>query len=231
MSLTDPRMSDGLSATLRPSLQCLNLAGDGTTYQEYEYLSDSITTEGVDLDHADGDGHPLGGDTSAGFEKGAISLKAVKASYKLPKPGHVILADFGDGSEFYRVTAQGRSRTRNNMKTGSPSVTRLYNPFVQECLTEAYGNRAVKTQAAGALAGSFTTALTSRNTRSGATVAYSLAAMPGYSVPGWLSINSSSGALSGTAVAGTWELKIVITDTLSGEETRVGFGQLSLVIT
>jgi hypothetical protein len=62
-------------------------------------------------------------------------------------------------------------------------------------------------------------------------VAWSLVAKPNYTVPAWLSINSSTGALSGTAVAGTWELMIVATETLTNEETRAGFGVLSLVIT
>lgn len=231
MSLTDPTMTDGLSALISPIVQCLNLAGDGTTYLRYEYLSDSITTEGVDTEQADGDGHPLGGDSRAGFEKGAISIKAVKASHKLPKPGHVLHCDFGDGDEFYRVTAQGRARTRNNLKTASIGATRLYNPFPLECLSEAYGNRATKTQAAGSLSGSFTSALTARNTRTGSTLAWSLGAMPGESVPSWLSINASTGALSGTAVAGTFNVRIIVTETLSGEESRAGFGILTLTIT
>lgn len=224
-------MSDGLAGLVSPLLQCLNLAGDGTTYQRYDYISDSITTEGVDQDHADADGHALGGDTSAGFEKGAISLKAVKQTYKLPKPGHIIHADFGEGDEYYRVTAQGRSRTRNNMKTGSPAVTRIYNPIITTLLSEAYGFRKTFTQAAGAISGTLASALGSANTRSGATLAWSLAAMPGYTVPSWLSINASTGALSGTAVAGSWELKIILTDTVTGEETRAGFGILGLTIT
>lgn len=231
MSLTDPSLTDGLSGQLAPLVQCLNLSGDGTTYQRYEYLSDSIQVEGIDIDHTDGDGHPLGGDTRAGFEKGSLSLKSTKASHKFPKPGHVLELDFGQGSEFYRVTAQGRSRTRSDVKSGSVAVTRLLNPFPLECLSEAYGSRATKTQSAGALSGSFASALTAKNTRTGSTLAWSVAAMPGYTVPGWLSISSSTGALSGTAVAGSWELQIIVTETLAGEETRAGFGVLSLVIT
>jgi hypothetical protein len=231
MSLTDPRFTDGLAAILDPLVQCLNLAGDGTTYQRYTYLNDSITTEGSDEEHADGELHPLGGSSSAGFEKGGLSIRATKATHKLPKPGHVLECDFGAGLEYYRVNAQGRARANRQMVAGSFNVTRLYNPFPLECLSEAYGQRAIKTQAAGALAGSFTSALTAKNVRTGGTVAWSLVAKPNYTVPAWLSINSSTGALSGTAVAGTWELMIVATETLTNEETRAGFGVLSLVIT
>lgn len=231
MSLTDPSMTDGLSATVGPLVQCLNLSGDGTTYQRYEYLTDSITPESVDVEHSDGDMHPLGSDTRRGFEKGSISLKCVKATYKLPSPGHIIHADFGDGDEYYIAGNPGRQRTRNNVKVGSLAVKRAYNPIITTFLSEAYGQRKAFTQAAGAISGTIASALSSVNTRSGATLAWSIAAMPGYSVPSWLSINASTGALSGTAVAGTWELKVILTDTLTGEETRAGFGILSLVIT
>lgn len=55
--------------------------------------------------------------------------------------------------------------------------------------------------------------------------------LPGFTVPGWLSINASTGVISGTAVAGTFEVQIVLTDTLAGSLTRVGYGILNMVIT
>lgn len=231
MSLSTPSVSDGLSALINPLVQCLNLAGDGTTYQRYEYLSDSITTEGVDQEHTNGDGNPLGGYTAVGFEKGSISLKCTKHSYKIPKPGHVLECDFGDGSEFYRVTAQGRARNRGNVKTASVAATRLINPFPLECISEAYGSRVIKTQAAGALAGSFTTALTAKNTRTGGAVTWSIAAEPGETLPAWLTCNASTGALSGTAVAGTYNVRIILTETLTNFDTLKGYGVLTLIIT
>jgi hypothetical protein len=229
--LTEPQVTDGRSATADAVIQCLNLAGDGTTYQRYSYISDTITREGVDTDHADGDGHPLGGSTFAGFEKGAISVRCAKVSYKLPVPGYIIDADFGDGSEYYRVTAQGRARTKGNVKTASIGVTRLYNPFPLQCLSEAYGSRKTYSQAAGTMAGAFASALTARNTRAGSTLAWSMAAHAGSTLPAGLSMNSSTGAITGTAVAGTHEIDIIITETLTGEETREGYGILALTIT
>ena len=56
---TDPKFTDGLSAILNPILECLNIAGVGTTYQRYDYLSceghpflktphmDRVATEGA----------------------------------------------------------------------------------------------------------------------------------------------------------------------------------------
>lgn len=231
MSATEPNLSDGLSGLYSPLVQCRNLAGDGTTYQRYEYMGDGVATAGNDIKHTDGDENPLGGFSSTGFEEGAISIKCTSLAHKLPQPGHIIELDRGQGSRFYRVTGEGAAYTRNNLKTASVPVTRLYNPLPQDCLSEAYGQRTIKTQAAGSLSGSFTTALTAINTRTGGSLTYSLGAMPGFTVPGWLTINSTTGALSGTAVAGTWELQIILTETLTNQETRRGFGILSLVIT
>lgn len=228
---TDPFFTDGRSAILGPLVQCLNLAGDGSTYQRYEYLGDTIDREAIEKDHADADGSPLGGDTREGFQKGAISIMVTQATHKLPRPAHILHCDFGDGDEYYRVGKPGQARERNNPKKGSFAVTRIYNPIVTTTLSEDYGQMKTFTQAAGSLTGTLAAALSYVNTRSGATLAWSLAAASGYSVPGWLTINASTGALSGTAVAGTWILDLVLTDTLAGQETRKGFGRIQLVIT
>lgn len=228
---TDPSFTDGRAAILNPLVECLNLSGDGTTYQRYEYLSDSIDREAVEKEHADADGSPLGSDTREGFTKGAINLQLTKASHSIPRPGHIIHLDIGSGDEYYIAGKFGRARTRSEVVKGALQVKRAYNPIVTSLLSEAYGQRKALTQAAGALSGSLAAAQTLVNTRSGSTVVYSLAAAPGYTVPGWLSINSSTGALSGTAVAGSWELYIIATETLTGEESRAGFGVLAMTIT
>jgi len=228
---TDPSFTDGVAAIGEPLLQCLNYSGDGTTYLRYEYMGDSIDREAIEKEHADGDGSPLGSDTREGFEKGSINLQLLKASHSIARPGHIIHLNIGGTDEYYIAGKFGRARTRREVVKGALAVKKAYNPIIASLLTSAYGQRKSSTQAAGALASPISTAPTTVNTRSGATLAYSLEAMPGYTVPGWLSINASTGALSGTAVAGTWELRIVCTDTLAGEETRIGFGILSLVIT
>jgi hypothetical protein len=228
---TDPHFTDGRAAVLDPLVQCLNITGDGTTYQRYEYLSDSIDRDAIEKEHADADGGPLGGDTREGFEKGAINLQLTKASHSIPRPGHIIQLGIGNGDEYFVAGKFGRARTRNDVVKGALQVRRAYNPIVSSLLSEAYGQRKIQTQAAGALSSPITTAPTAVNTRTGATLAWSVAAMPGYTVPAWLTCNASTGALSGTAAAGTWELMIICTDTLATEETRSGFGVLSLVIT
>jgi hypothetical protein len=228
---TDPYFSDGRAAILNPLVECLNLTGDGSTYQRYEYLSDSIDREAIEKEHADADGSPLGSDTREGFLKGAINLQLTKVTHSIARPGHIIHLSIGDGDEYYIAGKFGRARTRNDIVKGALQVKRAYNPILTTLLSEAYGQRKAFTQAAGALAGTLAAAQTVVNTRTGATLAYAVAGAAGYTVPSWLTCNATTGALSGNAVAGSWELIITCTDTLAGEESRVGFGVMAMTIT
>jgi hypothetical protein len=228
---TDPYFSDGRAAILNPLVECLNLTGDGSTYQRYEYLSDSIDREAIEKEHADADGSPLGSDTREGFLKGAINLQLTKVTHSIARPGHIIHLSIGDGDEYYIAGKFGRARTRNDIVKGALQVKRAYNPILTTLLSEAYGQRKAFTQAAGALAGALAAAQTVVNTRTGATLAYAVAGAAGYTVPSWLTCNATTGALSGNAVAGSWELIITCTDTLAGEESRVGFGVMAMTIT
>lgn len=228
---TDPSMTDGRSSIGEPVIECLNIAGDGSTYQRYEYLGDTIDAEAMEKEHVDADSSPLGSFTQEGFRKGGIPLQLTKASHSIARPGHIVRLDAGAGFEYYIAGKFGRARTRREVVKGNLAVKACYNPVVLSLLSSAYGQRKKLTQAAGALATPISDAPTAVNTRTDATLAWSMAARPGYTVPAWLSINSSTGALSGTAVAGHWELDIICTDTLDDEEDRVGFGILDLTIT
>lgn len=228
---TDPSFTDGRSATGEPLLECLNLPGDGTTYQRYEYLSDTIDKDAVEKKHADADGSPLGSFTQEGFEEGAINLQLTKASHTIARPAHIVRLDRGAGFEYYVAGKFGRATTRREVVKGALKVTRCYNPIILSLLTSAYGGMTKATQAAGVLTAPISTAPTAVNTRTSATLAWSMAAEPGFTVPSWLSINATTGVLSGTAVAGNWRIAIILTDTLAGEETRVGSCILDLTIT
>lgn len=228
---TDPKFTDGRAAILNPLVECLNLPGDGTTYQQYEYLGDSIDRDAVEKEHADADGSPLGSDTREGFLKGAINLQLTKVTHSVPRPGHIIHLDVGDGDEYYIAGKFGRARTRNDIIKGALQVKRAYNPIITTLLSSAFGQRKTMTQAAGALTGERAAAQTVVNTRPSSSLAYTMTGAPGYTAPAWLSCNGTTGALSGNSVAGAWELYIICTDTLTGEETRAGFGILGLTIT
>lgn len=238
MSSTDPQMTDGLSAILDPLVQCLNLAGDGTTYQRYGYLSDNLDTDANEKDHSNADGAPLGGQSGEGHEKGSISVQKDQASYKWPRPGHVLQFDCGEPagiyastSRYYRTGKAGNARTRNEVSKASLSCSRIYNPIITNLLTEEFGQKKVVTQAAGAWS-ALTGAMNVVNTRTGGTLAFALQAAPGNTVPAWLSCSATTGALTGTAVAtAATEVYIVVTETVTGQETRKGFGILNFTVT
>lgn len=225
----NPKFTDGISGLDDPIVENLCVAGVDTTYQRYLYISDNIDAESVEKEHTSPVGDPLGSDTREGFTKGSISLQLNLATDHRPRPGHILRTDFGDGYEYYISGKSGRARTLNDVVKLSVGVKKAVNPIITTLLSESYGQGYVHTQAAGALSGSVLTSA-AVNTRGGATLAWSIAAAKGYSIPGWLSINSSSGVISGTAVAGTFEVKIVLTDTLSGFSTRKGFGIFRMVI-
>jgi hypothetical protein len=223
---TDPSFTDGRSAILAPLVECLNISGSS-----YEYLSDTIDREAREIEHMDADGSPLGSDTREGFEKGTINLQLTLASDTIPRPSYVIKLNIGNGDEYFIAGKFGRARTRNDIVKGALVVKKAYNPIVTTTLSEDFGQMKSFTQAAGSLSGTLASALSYVNTRTGATLAWSLGAAAGYTLPSWLSINASTGALSGTAVAGTFIFDVILTDTLSGQETRRGFGRVRLVIT
>lgn len=229
---TDPAFTDGRSAVLNPLVECLNLSGsaDGTTYQRYEYIGDSIDRETAEKEHSDPDGSPLGSDTRQGFEKGAIQLQANKVTSKLPSPGHILHLSIGNGDEYYIAGKPGRARTRNEVIKFSPAVKRAYNPIIASLLTEAYGGRYLLSMAhAGTIPAALLAAMVTVNTRSGSTLVYSLAAANGSSVPSYLAINSATGALTFTTPpAGAYEVDVVVTETLADQPTRTGFVRLSI---
>lgn len=222
---TNPKYSDGKAGIANPIVENLCVSG-----QFYNYLSDSIDRESIEKDHTDADGGPLGSDTREGFEKGAINLQLSAVTDTIARPGHIIKLDIGDGFEYFVAGKFGRARTRNDVTKGSLQVKKAINPVITTLLSAAYGQGFKHTQAAGALAGAVLTSV-AVNTRDGSTLVWSIAASPGFTVPGWLSINASTGVISGTAVAGTFEVQIVLTDTLAGSLTRVGYGILNMVIT
>lgn len=222
---TDPFFTDGRSAVLNPVVTCLNNSAS------YGYISDTIDREAIAKEHADPDGSPLGSDTREGFEKGAISIQCNLANADIARPGHIIKLQIGAGDEYYIAQKFGRARQRGEIVKGSLAVIKAYNPILTNLLSLEYGQRIALTQAAGALTGALAAAVTVVNTRAGSTIAYTVAAANGSTLPGWITCNPSTGALSGTAVAGSWELDIICTETLAGQETRVGFGRIGMTIT
>jgi hypothetical protein len=196
------------------------------------YLSDTINHEAVEQMFTDADGSPLGSSTFIGFEAGAIAMKFALADQAGVLPGYVVKLNRGDGDRYYVLGNPGAAFARNTQVNGSFAVKRIYNPIFANLLSLDEGQGKSMTQAAGALTGDRAAAPTIVNTRQGGTLAFTMAAAPGSAaLPGWLSCNGTTGALSGTSVAGTWDIEIICTETLAGKITRVGYGVIHLVIT
>lgn len=221
-----PSMTDGAGALHTVLLQCLNLAGDGTTYQRYGYMSDNIQPDASVTEHTNSDNEGIGSSTFAGHEKGSIVFKLNDARRKLPKPGYVLQLNRGDGKgDLYYIAGQpGPSYQKNNTIQSSVSVIRAVNPVITSLLSETLGQHK---SATATDASTYTLANTVVNTRSGATVTWSLDGAPTD-----MSINSSTGEITYTTpVVGSYEVTVICTDTLAGYEPRVGFGKLFLEIT
>ncbi len=162
---------------------------------------------------------------------GSIAVQKTLASHKFPRPGH-ILRLYRGSDVFYLVCGKaGRAHERNNPTKGSFDCIAAINPIIVTLLTEAYGGRYTYTQAAGALTGTLISAMSTLNTRSGSALAYAIVAAPGSSLPGGLSCNASTGAITGTAATGSTEFDLVVTETLAGAATRTGAIRISLAIT
>lgn len=233
MSQNDPHFTDGLTGIVDPIVECLNLAGDGTTYQRYEYLTDGLDYDAIRKVFTDADGSHLGSDTRQGALMGPIAIQKTLASHKLPRPGHIVRLYRGS-DVFYLICGKpGSAAERNNPMKAALDTIAAINPIITTALTEAEGQRYYLTQAAGSFSGVLASALSTVNTRSGSTLAYAIAAAPTAAglLPTGLSCNASTGAITGTSVAGTYEFDIIVTETLANKPTRKGFARVYLVIT
>lgn len=220
-------MTDGVSALHTVLLECLNLAGDGTTYLRLGYMQDNLQADAVEMEHTNADGEPLGSSTFTGHTKGTITYKLDKASYKTPQPGFTLKLNRGDGKgDIYLKCGQaGPTYQRNNVVQGSMAVTKVVNPIILTLLSEALGQH--KAVSIAAVSGAYSLTCEAVNVRSGATKAWSLE-----NAPSGMSINSSTGEITwATPVAGSYEVTVKVTDTLSGSPTLTGFAKLFLTVT
>lgn len=126
--------------------------------------------------------------------------------------------------------------TKGEAATIAVDVSELQNPMIPELLS-TLGQQKEWTFAVGALPETFD--VSAVNTRTGATVAFSLENWddPGAAAPSGFSINSSTGVVTAAspATTGTYDLRVIATDTVTplGEDANSvkGIGRLTVVIT
>lgn len=175
----------------------------------YLYADDSIGEQAIDIDHTKPDGSPLGGETVAGHEKGGLKIQLAKNDDALPRPGHILFTL----GKYFRAGAVAPARVIKQAIQSTIQVTRLYNPVILGILS-ADGDPFSLAISDGVAMTAFDAGAS--NTRSAGTIAYAATGLPS-----GLSINASTGEITGTpSGAGTYTVTVTVTDVVTGENVE-----------
>lgn len=232
MPYPNPSYVDGLQAVVALSVYCYNNA---LTYMTYNG-DPSLASAQTDLKNSDN--QLIGSVTYIDGRKGTLALQYNLATDEAPSSANEI-------KPTYIVSFRGRFYVVGNVKTAvvkndvikmTVDVTELQNPF-SPILLSTNGQELTRTVASGALP--ITVACAASNTRTGATVAYSVEtfATPGSAAPSGVTISSSTGlmTLANTITAGTYDIRVVVSDTIALADgtgnTIYGFGRYVLTVT
>lgn len=219
MSQPNPSYADGLQGVTTLSAYCYN---NNRTYICYD---GDPGTDAAQKQWTDSNEEPLGSDTRTGFRSGTLNLQYTLAVDELPgdvdelKTGFIILFR----NRYYVAGAVKPKVVKNEVIKFSVAVLELQNPFIPNLLSvlgqqlkasiNANANTTVNCVALGA--------------RTNGVVTYSVEtfATQGSSAPAGVTINANTGLMTVNIVAGTVDVRVLATDTLTGEITDVGFGR------
>lgn len=216
-----PTHTDGKSLLNEVVALCYNILVSSSPIR-YLYVDDSLGEEATETRAAKPSGEPMGSKTTAGFESGALKLQLAKITDTLPRPGYIIYAL----SKWWKVGPVSPTRSKDNPIQFTVQLTRLYNPIITELLTTDGDLKSYTGTTSGAITAIDASA---SNTRAGATVAYSATGLPAS-----VTINASTGEITGTPGAtGTYTPTVTVTDIISGEDpedNRITEQQFEMVI-
>lgn len=210
--------ADGAQAVSDISVHCLNNAKDYITFDADPSLG--ATTK----QFTDGNAAPIGSWTGVGFRTGTINMQYTLASDELAgsdneiKPGFILLFR----GRYYVAGAPKNKIVQNEVIKFSVPVTQAVNPIISGALS-TLGQRKNATATANA---AYTLSCAAVNSRTGATLAYAVSSYPSGSAPAGVTINASTGSLSATVAAGTYDVMVTCTDTVSGSRDNVGWGRV-----
>jgi hypothetical protein len=223
---------DGLQAVVALSVYCYN---NGLTYMTY---NGDPSTGAAQTENRNSDNQLIGSVTYIDGRKGTLALQYALATDEAPSSANEIKTSYivSFRGRFYVVGAVKTPIVKNDVIKMSCDVTELQNPFVS-LLLSTLGQQKRVTIASGSLPTTISCAAS--NTRTGATVAYSVEtfATPGSAAPSGITINSSSGLLTAanTLTAGTYDVRAVVSDTVTladgTSNTIYGFGRYTLTVT
>jgi hypothetical protein len=222
MSQPNPNYNDGLNAVTILAVYCYN---NQATYMCFDgNPAENATVK----EFADSDMQPLGSNTQPGFRKGTLNLQydlatdeanSTSATAKIMRPGFIV----SFRSRYYVVGTPSPAVKKNDVIKFSVTVLELQNPFIAALLT-TLGQQKVASINANVAANVSCVAIAAR---SGGTLTYSAEtfATPGSSPPAGVTINANTGVLTVNIAAGSVDVRVVATDTLTGQNTQYGWGR------
>lgn len=228
----NPSYQDGLKQVVDLSVYCYN---NGATYTTYN----GDPSEGAQVVEARNSNNQLEGSTTfVDARKGTINCQYTLTADELPgatnmlRPGFIV----SFRQRFYVVGPMKSPIVKNEIIKFSFEATELQNPFIPLLLT-TLGQQKSLVVASGSLP--TTQDASASGLRSGATVAYSIETFSpeGSAAPAGITINASSGVvtIADTVTAGTYDLRIVCSDTKAkpegGTDVVKGFGRLTVTVT
>lgn len=223
---------DGLQAVVAFSVYCYN---NGLTYMTY---NGDPSTGAAQTENRNSDNQLIGTVTYIDGRKGTLALQYELATDEAPGSANELKTSYilSFRGRFYVVGAVKAPIVKNDVIKLTCDVTELQNPFVP-LLLSTLGQQKRVTVASGSLP--VTISCAASNTRTGATVAYTVEtfATPGSAAPTGITINSSSGLLTAanTLTAGTYDVRAIASDTVTladgTSNTIYGWGRYTLTVT
>lgn len=229
MSYPNPSYDDGLQAVIALSVYCYN---NGITYMTYDGDPSQAAAQ---TDLMNSDKQLIGSVTYAGgARKGSLNLQYNLAADELPGSTNVLKNGYvvSFRGRYYVVSEAKPKVVKNDVIKFSCTVTEIVNPICSVLLS-TLGQQLAGAHAASS---SYTVDGSAINTRTGATVAYTLEtyATPGSAAPSGFTINASTGEVTINAIAGTYDVRVVVTDTvtLADGSTLInkGWGRYTVVL-
>lgn len=219
---------DGLQAVVALSVYCYN---NGKTYMTY---TGNPAVGAAQTELRNSDNQLIGSVTYIDGRKGSLSLQYALASDETSatvelKPSYIV----SFRGRFYVCGAVTPTIAKNNVVKFSVAVVELQSPFIPILLTTATGQQLATTHAASS---SYTVACAATGTRTGAVLTYSgeLFSTPGSALPSGITISSTTGVLTVNAIAGTYDLRIIVQDVVTlpdgTTDTVYGWGRYTVVL-
>lgn len=223
---------DGLQAVVALSAYCYN---NGLTYMTY---SGDPSTGAAQTENRNSNNQLIGTVTYIDGRKGTLALQYNLASDEAPSSANELKTGYilSFRGRYFVAGAVKTPITKNDVIKMNPDVTELQNPFVPNLLT-TLGQQRTLSVATGGLPTTLSCA--GSNTRTGATLAYSVEtfATAGSAAPTGITINAASGLLTiaNTTAVGTHDVRVIVSDTVTLSDgtsnTVYGWGRYTITVT